>query len=206
MLVKPQGERREMLTEEHAIVLDYLARGKPSSYKTEAVAQVIGTEHFTLLEIVPKAELKTMEEVYIGREERDKVERIKQRITYEELTNNSIAEIEKAIETIVGKNEKRFVEFFNTAGAITIRRHTLELLPGMGKKHLFSILEERQKKPFESFADIEKRVHLMPNVLHTIVKRIVEELMGEAEKHYLFARPPVRKEESFRERRERESF
>ena len=146
-----------------------------------------------------------MEEVYIGREEREKVERIKQRISYEELTNNSVAEIEKAIEGIVSKNEKRFVDFFNTAGAITIRRHTLELLPGMGKKHLFSILEERAKKPFESFADIEKRVHLMPNVLHTIVKRIIEELMGEAEKHYLFARPPVRKEESF-QRRERESF
>ncbi len=194
-----------MLTEEHAMVLDYLPRGKPSSYKTEAVAQVIGIEHFTLLEIVPKAELKTMEEIYIGREEREKVERIKQRISYEELTNNSLAEIEKAIETIVSRNEKRFVDFFNSAGAITIRRHTLELLPGMGKKHLFSILEERAKTPFESFADIEKRVHLMPNVLHTIVKRIVEELRGEAEKHYLFARPPVRKEEIF-QRRERESF
>jgi putative nucleotide binding protein len=77
----------------------------------------------------------------------------------------------------------------------------------MGKKHVFNILDERQKKPFESFADIESRVHLMPNPLNIIVKRIVEELMGEAEKHYLFTRPPPKKEfNQFPQSYERKDF
>lgn len=188
-------EESETMNEEYGIVLDYLPRGKSSSYKSEPVAQIMGEKHFTLLEIVPKADLKTGERIYIGREERDKVDHIKKRITYAELTSNSLSEIEKAISELIEGNRQRFVDFFNTAGAITLRRHQLELLPGLGKKHLFNILDERQKKPFESFEDLGKRVHLMPNVTHTIARRIIEELEGEDEKHYLFARPPARKHE-----------
>ena len=191
-----------MKVEEYAVVLDFLPRGKSTSYKSEPVAQVLGIEYFTLLEIVPKenAQLKTGENIYVGKEERDKVDYIKKRISYKELTTNSVSEIEKAIEKLVTENEKRFVDFFNNAFPITIRRHQLELLPGLGKKHMKNILEEREKEPFKSFVDIEQRVSLMPNPAKTLVKRIMEELEGDDEpRHYLFVRPPaVEKEERFR--------
>ncbi len=184
-----------MPNEEFAVVLDYLPRGKSASYKPEPLAQVLGMQFFTMLEVVPKAELKILEKVYIGKDERDKISLIKRRIEYKELTSTASTELQKAVEAVVQGDEKRFIEFFNKSRPITIKRHQLELLPGLGKKHLFNILEEREKKPFESFADIEARVNLMPNPVKTITKRVLEELEGAGEKHFLFCRSPVQKRE-----------
>ena len=184
-----------MPNEEYALVIDFLPRGKSSDYKTEPIAQVIGTEFFTLLELIPKEgeTLKAMDKIYVGKEERDKVNYIKGRICFKELTSTSASEIENAIEKIIKDNSERFLKFFNTAASITIRRHQLELLPGLGKKHMLSIIKEREIKPFESYEDIEKRVHLLPNPVSTLVKRILSELEDDGLKYYLFVRPPSKK-------------
>ncbi|MBN1940634.1 MAG: DUF655 domain-containing protein [Candidatus Diapherotrites archaeon] len=189
-----------MAGEDYGIVLDFLPKGKPNTFKPEPIAQVIGTDSFTLLEIVPKpgVSLKVGEKIYVGKEERDKVEYIKKRIQFKELTNNAISELDKTIEKIILDGPKKFLDFFNTAGSITIKRHQLELLPNLGKKHMQDILKEREKKPFESFEDIENRVHLMPNPVKTIVKRIMLELEAVDEKHYLFCRPPAKQDDRFR--------
>ena len=189
-----------MPNEEYAIVLDYLAKGKSSSFKSEPVAQVLGTDYFTLLEVVPKEALKSMEKVYVGKDKRDKILQIKKRVSFKELTSTAVSELENAVEKLIVEEEQKFVKFFNTAGAITIKRHQLELLPGLGKKHMHDILSERQKKAFESLKEIEERVPLMPNPLHILVKRILEELKGDDPKHFLFARPPAI-EQSFGYRR-----
>ncbi len=63
--------------------------------------------------------------------------------------------------------------------------HQLELLPGLGKKHMWQILESRKDKEFESFADIKKRVKLMPDPEKAIIRRIVAEIGGK-EKHRIF--------------------
>ncbi len=177
------------MNEEYAIVLDYLPKGKAHAFKQEPIAQVIGTDYFTLLEVVPKRELKIQEKVYIGKEKREAIERVKRRISYKQLTANAQAELEKAIETIVEEKKDKFLKFYNESVAITIKLHQLELLPGLGKKHLMDILAEREKKPFSSFEDISTRVKLMPDPKKAIVKRIVMELQGENVKYYLFVRP-----------------
>jgi putative nucleotide binding protein len=59
------------------------------------------------------------------------------------------------------------------------------LLPGLGKKHMWEIVEQRKDKDFESFADIKKRVKLMPDPKKAIIKRILDELNGK-EKHRIF--------------------
>ena len=68
-----------------------------------------------------------------------------------------------------------------------MRMHTLELLPGLGKKHMWVILEERQIKPFESFQDIKERVKLLPDPKMSIIKRIIKELEGN-EKYRIFTK------------------
>jgi len=188
-----------MTAEEYAIVLDFLPQGKSGGFKATPAAQVIGTQFFTLLEVVPKqgVQLKPFDKVYVGREERDKIEFIKQRVLFKELTNSSQAELEKVIESIVLERKQEFIRFFNESRPISIKRHQLDLLPGIGHKHTQEILKVRQEKPFESFEEIEQRIHLMPNPLHTIVKRVIEELEG-LDKYYLFVRPPV--QEHFPER------
>ena len=184
-----------MKAEDYVVVLDFLPRGKGSSFKAEPIAQGLVIEYFTLLEVVPKegVSLKAGDKIYIGKEVRDKVSYIKKRISYDELTNNSIAEIDKAIEKIIMENEQKYVDFFNVSRPITIKRHQLELLPGLGKKHMLEIVRQREQDKFGSFADIEKRIHLMPNPVHIITKRIIEELEGKEDKHFLFVRPPSKK-------------
>ena len=189
-----------MKVEEHAIILDFLPRGRSTGFKSEPVAQVMGIDYFTILEVVPKegVNLKAGEKIYVGKDERDKIDHIKRRIGFKELTINSVTELDKIVEQLVLDDEKKYVDFFNSSSAITIRRHRLELLPGLGKKHLFQILDERDKKPFESFDEIAERVSLMPNPKKLIVKRILEEIKEEDDpRHYLFVRPPTQERERF---------
>ncbi|MAG39168.1 DNA-binding protein [Candidatus Woesearchaeota archaeon] len=177
--------------EEEAIVLDFLPNGylfdkRPSHMKTPIV-QALGKENFTILELVPKKGvfLQPLEEVYIGDEKRDKIHHINGKIYYNKLTQTAKAEIELITKDMIHSHEKRFVEFFNKAQPLSTRMHVIELLPGVGKKHMWEIVEKRQEDPFKSFADIKKRVKLMPDPEKIIQKRIIQELSG-GEKHLLF--------------------
>lgn len=179
--------------EEYAIVLDFLPNGyafdpRPMFRKTP-IAQAIGKKYFSLLELVPKKEifLQPHEEVYIGEGKRDKIHHIVGKIPSTKLTHTAQAEMEQIIKEAVDREEMRFVEFFNKAQPLTTRMHQLELLPGLGKKHMWEILEARKDKPFESFEDLKKRVKLMPDPKKIVIKRILDELTGE-EKHRIFVR------------------
>lgn len=191
-----------MKAEDYAIVLDFLPRGRSTDYKTEPLVQILGKEYFTLLEVIakPGIELKAQEEVYVGKDDRPKIDFIKRRVQYKDLTNNSQSELEPAIEKIVKEKEQVFVDFFNNSNAISLKRHQLELLPGLGKKHMHEILNERLKGKFISFQNIRDRVHGMQDPVTCIVKRVVEELEAVDEKFYLFARPPAQ-EKPFQNRR-----
>ena len=179
------------MKEETVIILDYLSRGYSSSYTGEPIAQSVGHDYFTLLELVPrdKSSLKLGQEVYIGTGERKEIKFIKGRIAYDKLTHTSQAELPQAIEGIIKRKEPKFINFFNKAGSISIRKHSLELLPSIGKEHAKHIIETREEKPFESFEDVSKRVRLMPNPVRVIQERVIEELKGDA-KYYLFTIPP----------------
>lgn len=177
--------------EDSAIVLDFLLNGyasdrTPIHLKT-SIAQALGTNHFSLLELVPKKGifLQPHEEVYIGESKREKIHHINGRLDPVKLTSTARAELEHAIQAIIKKQEARFVEFFNKAQPINTRMHTFELLPGVGKKHMKEIVEIRKDEPFTSFENIKKRVKLMPDPEKVIAKRIVLELEGQ-EKHALF--------------------
>ncbi len=173
--------------DEFVIVLDFLPHGKATDRRAEPIAQVIGERYFNLLEVVIRdgVSVKPGDRLYIGSGKREEVRYIKGRVSYEELTSFAKDELERVVEKLVELNEKRFVEFFNRAGPISTRLHSLELLPGIGKKHLWKVLEERKEKAFESFGDIKKRIKLLPDVKKMVAKRIVEELKGE-EKIKLF--------------------
>jgi len=181
------------MKEDYAVVLDYLPMGKPTDPKGTPIAQVIGTRYYTLLEVIPKpgADMEIFEKVFVGRGERPKVKTVKGRIHYDELTSLAKSNLDEAVRRIVLEREDEYVRFFNEARPLTIRLHTLELLPGIGKKHLFHILDEREKEPFKSFEDIKQRVPLLGDPVKLIVSRIVKELT-EPCKYYLFVRPAGR--------------
>ncbi len=187
-------EQTDERKEEHAYVLDFMLNGKSSSGKSEPISQLVGERWFTLLEATtkPGSTLTIGERVYIGNGERDKIMLIKARISYSELTQTANNELRTIVSNIVRGDEKRFVSAFNSMGPLNIREHSLELLPGIGKKHLNAILKERSAKPFESFEDIEKRVPLMQDPAKLIVERIIMELEG-SERFYMFVKPYFKK-------------
>ena len=183
--------QRRHVYEEYAYVLDYLPYGRSSDKSRHLIipsVQIMGEQFFTLLEAELKvgASVAVHERIYIGRERREKVDRIIGRINYDQLTANAKAEIVPLIEDLVKKQEKRFVDFFNNSQPVTPRMHSLELLPGIGKKSMWTIVNLREKKPFTSYKDIQDRAGLsdVPKILS---KRIMEELSTES-KYRIFTR------------------
>jgi putative nucleotide binding protein len=186
-------ERSEKRYEEYAYVLDYLPHGRPGSrpgYRAGALIQVVGEEYFTFLEAIAREGiiLKTSDRVYVGKDSRRKITYIIGRINYEDLTSNAKMELAGTVEKIVINREKWFINFFNTAQAITPRMHALELIPGIGKKYMWQIVDERERKPFQNLEDLQNRAN-MPNPSKLITRRILEELSGES-KYRLFTRAP----------------
>jgi len=180
------------LYEEYAYVLDFLQFGRPGTDKPRHLAlptvQVIGETYFTLLEaeIRVGTQANLHERVYIGKERREKINRIIGRISYNDLTANAKAELLPVLEDLIANQEQRFVSFFNNSQAITPRMHALELLPGIGKKSMWQIINAREKKPFTNFKDVHERTNVGDPV-KVVAKRILDELAGE-EKYRVFSR------------------
>nr|MDO8135300.1 DUF655 domain-containing protein [Candidatus Njordarchaeum guaymaensis] len=176
--------------EDVAYVLDYLPQGRPvdmrMTYQREPIVQAVGESFFTLLELVPRrnTQFSPRERLLIGRDGGEKIFHVKGRIQYEDLTAIAKNELPVVIESVVVSNEERFIKFFNTSGPITTRLHQLQILPGIGKKTMWEILEERKKKPFSSFKDLADRVRIQ-DPKKMIVKRVLMELQNE-DKYQIF--------------------
>jgi len=64
--------------------------------------------------------------------------------------------------------------------------HQLQLLPGIGQKRMWAILEKRKKEPFTSFADFSTKTGISdPSTI--ISSRILTELEG-SPKYRLFTK------------------
>lgn len=179
--------------EEYAYILDYLPQGVPSAgfSKKEPICYAIGEEEFRLFELVTKANavINIGDRTFIGKDspekKRDVIDHVKRRVKYEDLTSNAISELEFAVTKIVMANQDKYVKFFNIAEAISMRKHLLEELPGLGKKLLTVILEERKKGDFKDFEDLAQRTAIK-NPEKLIVDRILLEIEDPDRKRYLF--------------------
>ena len=193
-----------MQRDERAVVLDFLPKGRASG-KPEPLAQVMGINYFGLLEVVIRegAIVKHGDKVYIGEGERKEVDHIKRRISANELTSFARNELPSQVDKLVREDEKKYVDFYNKATSITVRTHQLELLPGIGQKHMWAIIEERKKGPFKGWDDLKERIKLLPDPASLIVKRIVQEIENEDERFRLFAIGPARREEEYDRRPQR---
>jgi putative nucleotide binding protein len=176
-------EQSQRKYEEYAYVLDFLQRGKSTTVRGREgiIIQAIGEERLTLLELlgVQNMNVEVGERVYIGREGRDKVTSVLGRLEYNDISQTAKNELTNIVEKTVIRNEKRFVYYVNVAQPITPRIHALELIPGIGKTYMMTIIKEREKKKFESFVDIQNRVGLR-DLAKLIAKRIIDEISGEA--------------------------
>ncbi|MGB9784793.1 MAG: DUF655 domain-containing protein [Fervidicoccaceae archaeon] len=195
------GRRRE-IPDDTAAILDYLPQGNPFDRHVEhrrtPLAQAVGTRYFTLVElVVPEGEqFDVGEKIYIGPDYigRGPIKSITGPIEYTDLTSVSKSNLPAVLANIIKENEQIFVKIFNISGPITLRMHSLELLPGIGKRTLNMILEERKKAPFKSLKELEERLSLRGVKLHgvesIIASRIIKEMEG-GERYYLFIKPKI---------------
>ena len=168
--------------EEYAYILDYIQNGKSSIVRMRegVIIHAIGEEHLTLLELlgISNEKFSIGERVYIGKDGREKIISVLGRLDYNHISQSAKNELPIVIEKIVNVNEKRFIDYFNSAQPMTPRVHSLELIPGIGKTYMKSILDERDKRKFESFSDLQNRTGLR-DVTKLIAKRIYDEISGE---------------------------
>jgi putative nucleotide binding protein len=180
--------------ESYAHVLDYLPNGRQTErgFHREPLALAVGEDELKLFELVPRAGavLTAGQRIPLvplaGAP--PPIDHVRRRLAYDELTVAARAELTAALERIVRANPSRYLRFFNEAPAVSRRFHLLELLPGIGKKTMQQIVDERKRAPFASFEEMEHRLHLKsPELL--IVGRIEQELSGVEDKYRLFVAP-----------------
>jgi len=168
--------------EEYAYVLDFVERGKSSTVRGRdgIIVTGIGEDRLTLLEIlgVPDSSFEVGERIYIGKEGRTKVLSVLGKMVHGKISSTAQNELAGVVEIIVNQNEKKFLDYINNSQPLTPRIHALELIPGIGKTYMKLILEEREKKKFESFDDLQNRVGLKEPIKQ-ICKRILEEITGD---------------------------
>ena len=170
--------------EEYAYVLDFVSQGKSKTVRGRdgIIVVALGEERLTLLEIlgVDDSTFDIGEKIYIGKVGRIKVQSVLGKLDYEQITGTAQSELENVVNTIVTKNEQRFVDYINNAQPLTPRKHSLELIPGVGKTYLKLIIEQISKQKFLNYKDMEERAGLKEPVNH-LSKRILEEIAGETQ-------------------------
>jgi len=169
--------------EEYAYVLDFISRGKSSTVrgKEGVIVTAIGEDRLTILEVlgVPDSTFDIGERIYIGKEGRTKVLSVLGKMEYDHISSSAQSELETVVENIVTVNESKFVEYLNNARPLTPRIHALELIPGIGKTYMKMMLEEREKKKFENYHDLQERVGFKDPIKH-ISERIMDEITGQS--------------------------
>ena len=180
--------------ENYAYILDYLPNGRQTErgFHREPLALAIVEDELKLFELVPRPGAKLAPGNRIALVPVDgaspPIDHVRRRIGYDELTVAGRSELPGTLEKVVTANEPRYLRFFNESPAVSRRFHLLELLPGIGKKTMQQIVDERKRAPFASFHDLEDRCHLKaPEKL--IVGRIEQELSGVEDKYRLFVAP-----------------
>jgi len=170
--------------EEYAYVLDFcsMAKSKTVRGRDGIIITALGEERLTLLEIlgVEDSIFDIGEKIYIGKEGRTKVQSVLGKLDYEQISGSSQSELSNVVKTIVTNNEERFVDYINNAQPLTPRKHSLELIPGIGKTYLKLIIEQINKQKFLNYKDMEERAGLKEPVNH-LSKRIIEEISGETQ-------------------------
>jgi len=174
-----------------AVLLDFFPNGRSNGgqYDRTPTGFAMGTASFALYEIVfaEDTDVTIGDEVVVAPPaERSGIQRLRE-VGYGDLSGGAQSELEYVVAELIEADEDRYVNFFNEAGPITLRLHQLNLLPGIGEKLRENVIDERRRRPFDSFDDIEDRVSGLHDPEGVLADRIVEEITEDDLKYYLFA-------------------
>src|SRR3989344_688323 len=135
------------MKEMNCIVLEFLPNGYADRRQREPIAQALGANFFSLLEVVPRenVSLSQGEEAYIGDGKRDKIRFIRGQLEYRDLTNmsrNMLPErSKKPFASIMDIRER--VKLFPDPVKTVVQRVLVEL-EGNEKYYLFAVRQQRR--------------------------------------------------------------
>jgi putative nucleotide binding protein len=189
------GKKKQFIKKfREVIILDILLHGHPEedkpSWSKSSLAQVITFPDFVLYEVKINrdSDIKVQEKnTYEEFTRQNKLRDVIKKIDYKDLTSTSKALIQSLLEQEVMNYQDEFINFFNNSTSITPRMHALKLLPGIGQKHMWEILDARNRQKFTTFQDISDRTSIS-NPMKLIAQRIIKELQREGVKYYLFSK------------------
>lgn len=173
-----------------SIVIDFYPYGKSLSRRRSEdynpLAVVVTVDWFQFFDVILNKTSKyalndLLELTPINR----KILRIN-RLEYQQLSNSALEVLPKVIGNIISTDESRFIKFLNQAHPLTTQMHQLQLLPGIGQKRLWLILEARKKGNFSTFIDFTNRTGIS-DPISLFLNRILEELKG-SQKYSLFTK------------------
>lgn len=174
------------------VILDFFPHGRAGDdrpqYQKSPLAYAVGVQNFGLYELTVEenADMSIGDEIPVDSPDEESPISNTYETDYESLSSNAQSELEYAIEDIIDANERRFVDFYNDAQPITLRLHQLNLLPGIGEKLRNNILDERKRKPFETFDELTERISGLHDPKELLRKRIIEEIQEEDTKYSIF--------------------
>lgn len=172
-------------------ILDILPYGhidRSKSRTGKPIVQAIECPGFNLFEMSydKDQEIEMQEKITVKNKPGTKLGKVLKRLNYHGLTQTSKELLSSTIQMHLEDQEDRYVKILNNAGPITKKRHSLSLLPGIGEKIMWKIIEERRKNNFESYQDFNERISVN-NIKEIFSKRILNEIIDDEFKHYLFA-------------------
>ena len=178
--------------EDYAYILDVLTEGRADGkrrFRREPVVYGLGIEEFKIFDMkpMPDAIISIGDRCYIGKEteERTQIDHVRARVNYRELTHTAQSELGFVLDDVVSENEEKFIKFYNHAGPISRRYHSLELIPGLGKKTMNLIVQNR---PYTGFRQMEEKIPNFRNPEKYISQRIENEIKETDQKYRLFVR------------------
>jgi putative nucleotide binding protein len=145
--------------------------------------QVVGESRFTLLELAPAVDADRSPGDRVAVESEDSIG-VYRRLTYRTLTQAAQDRLEATIEEVITANEQRFIDFYNNAQPIGLRKHQLDVLAGIGDTRRERIIGERRRGPFADFADLEARIDSLHEPQTLLVERVLTELEEAEEVRY----------------------
>ncbi|MHA1294311.1 MAG: DUF655 domain-containing protein [Promethearchaeota archaeon] len=189
----PKKKKQFIKKSRELIILDVLPHGHPEedrpSWAKTPIAQVLTFPDFVLYEVkIDKYSPPQVQEkkIYEDFHREGSIKDVLKKINYNDLTPTSKALIQPILEKEIMNYEEMFINFFNNSTSITPRMHALKLLPGIGNKHMWEIIEARNKQKFVKFQDIADRTSVS-NPAKQITLRIIKELQRDV-KYYLFSK------------------
>jgi putative nucleotide binding protein len=171
-----------------SFIIDYYPQGKSLSHRRSEdynpLVVVVTVEKFHFYDVILTvgSEFDVGEDLLLSPRNRNIVRLIK--IGYNQLSSSALSNLPTIIRKIVMVFESRYINFLNQAHPLTSQMHQLQLLPGIGQKRLWAILEARKSNSFSSFSDFSSRTNIS-DPMSIFTNRILLELEN-SPKYYLF--------------------